>query len=183
MKSITDDILSWSKDFLEKPNKHINNYPVCPYAKKTRLEKKIKVVEHHNADTFLEKTINECSQFSKNNNKICIVACDDFKITADELNDYVHTLNHIFVPQDIYLMASHPIDEEEDLDFLQDTEWESDNEFYMILIQCYSELEKASASLKKIKYYDNWDKDYYGATVLKRKKYKRLHENCKSNLA
>jgi len=115
VKSITEDILSWSKDFLEKPNKHLNGYPVCPYAKKTRINKKIRIVEHHNTDTLLEKIVEECNNFTSNNNKICIVACNNMYVTADELHDYIHALNHVYVPQDVYLMASHPEDAEEEI--------------------------------------------------------------------
>jgi len=183
VKSITEDILSWSKDFLEKPNKHLNGYPVCPYAKKTRINKKIRIVEHHNTDTLLEKIVEECNNFTSNNNKICIVACNNMYVTADELHDYVHALNHVYVPQDVYLMASHPEDAEEEIDFLQDTEWESDNEFFMILIQPFVELEKASATLKKTDYYNNWEEDYYRGTVCKREQYRKLYENRKSNMA
>ena len=45
MRTIKEDILSWSKDFLEIPNKHLNNFPVCPYAKKTRLDNHINIIE------------------------------------------------------------------------------------------------------------------------------------------
>ena len=48
-------------------------------------------------------------------------------------------------------MASHPEDFDEEIDFLQDTEWESHNDFMMVLIQPFDELEEASKSLKK-----NW---------------------------
>ena len=33
MRTIEQDILSWSKDFLEHPNPLLGNKPVCPYAK------------------------------------------------------------------------------------------------------------------------------------------------------
>ena len=35
-RTITQDIISWSKNFLEKPNKDLGGKPVCPFAKKTR---------------------------------------------------------------------------------------------------------------------------------------------------
>ena len=52
-----------------------------------------------------------------------------------------------------------------------------DNEFLMVLIQPFDELERASSQLTKTGYYNNWPKDYYDATVNKRKQYRRLrHE-------
>ena len=39
MRTIEQDILSWSKDFLEHPNPLLGNKPVCPYAKTARKKK------------------------------------------------------------------------------------------------------------------------------------------------
>ena len=44
MRTIEQDILSWSKDFLEHPNSLLGNKPVCPYAKATRKNDKIKIL-------------------------------------------------------------------------------------------------------------------------------------------
>ena len=173
MRTIKEDILSWSKDFLEIPNKHLNNFPVCPYAKKTRLDNHINIIEHNDSSTYLEAVIKEADNFK---GKISIVACSDLSITADELADYIHALNYVYVPRDVYLMASHPEDFDEEIDFLQDTAWESDNDFLMVLIQSFDELEEASTSLKKIGYYDNWNKDYFSGTVEQRKQYKHLRK-------
>lgn len=173
MRTIKEDILSWSKDFLEIPNKHLNNFPVCPYAKKTRLDNHINIIEHNDPSTYLEAVIKEADNFK---GKISIVACSDLSITADELADYIHALNYVYVPRDVYLMASHPEDFDEEIDFLQDTAWESHNDFLMVLIQSFDELEEASTSLKKIGYYDNWNKDYFSGTVEQRKQYKHLRK-------
>ena len=173
MRTIKEDILSWSKDFLEIPNKHLNNFPVCPYAKKTRLDNHIDIVEHNDPSTYLEAVIKEANNFK---GKISIVACSDLSITADELADYIHALNYVYVPRDVYLMASHPEDFDEEIDFLQDTAWESYNDFLMVLIQSFDELEEASTSLKKIGYYDNWNEDYFSGTVEQRKQYKHLRK-------
>jgi len=173
VRTIKEDILSWSKDFLEIPNKHLNNFPVCPYAKKTRLDNHINIVEHNDPSTYLEAIIKEADNFK---GKISIVACSDLSITADELADYIHALNYVYVPRDVYLMASHPEDFDEEIDFLQDTAWESHNDFLMVLIQSFDELEEASTSLKKIGYYDNWNEDYFSGTVEQRKQYKHLRK-------
>ena len=73
-------------------------------------------------------------------------------------------------------MCFHPNDgeEEEPVTFLEDTTWYPDNEFLMVLIQPFDELEKASANLEKIGFYNNWPSDYYNGTVKKRQQYRRL---------
>ena len=94
-RTITQDIITWSKEFLEKPNKDLGNKPVCPFAKKAREENKLRIVEVKKSKDFLNKVVDECKSFG--NKDVVIVACDDMTITADELDDYVHALNKVFV--------------------------------------------------------------------------------------
>ena len=65
-------------------------------------------------------------------------------------------------------MASH-YEQSGDVDFLYDDDFETDNEFSMILIQRLAELESASQNLKNKGFYKNWDKEYYKQTVQTRK--------------
>ena len=176
VKTITEDIISWSKDFIELPNKHLGGVPACPYAKKARLNDRVRIVEINNAHQLLETIVYECNNIKDFDKQITIIGCDDLFYTADELNDFIHAFNHVFVPQDVYLMCFHPDDEEEDepVTFLEDTNWYPDNDFLMVLIQPFEELEKASANLERIGFYRSWPRDYYEGTVLKRQSYRRL---------
>ena len=174
MRTIEEDIISWSKDFLELPNKELGDKPVCPYAKKARISGQIDIVVEESGEKLLQTVVNQCNRFTESGKKICIVACPDLEVTADELDSYVHALNHVFVPQDVYLMGSHPVNDLEPVEFLENTDWESDNEFLMVLIQPFEELEKASSNLNKIGFYKAWPTDYYESTVTKRKTYRRL---------
>jgi len=71
-------------------------------------------------------------------------------------------------------MPFHPYDDSEEVEFLEDN-LETENEFFMVLIQLFSKLEEASENLNKQGYYDNWDEEYYKDTVLKRQSYRRIH--------
>jgi hypothetical protein len=150
--------------------------PACPFAKKARLNDRVRIVEINNSHHLLETIIYECNNIKSFDKQITIIGCDDLFFTAEELNNYIHALNHVFVPKDVYLMCFHPEDEEEDepVTFLEDTEWHPDNEFLMVLIQPFEELEKASANLERIGFYRSWPRDYYEGTVLKRQSYRRL---------
>ena len=170
-RTITQDIISWSKNFLEKPNKDLGGKPVCPFAKKTREDNKLQIVEIKESKDFLNKVVDECKSFGIND--VVIVACNDMTITSDELSDYVHALNKVFVRDDVYLIASYPDDEV--IGFLESEEFEPDNDFYMILIQSYQKLEDGSSSLSKTDYYEHWSDEYYADTVLVRKQYGDIH--------
>ena len=170
-RTITQDIISWSKNFLEKPNKDLGGKPVCPFAKKTREDNKLRIVEIKESKDFLNKVVDECKSFGIND--VVIVACNDMTITSDELSDYVHALNKVFVRDDVYLIASYPDDEV--IGFLESEEFEPDNDFYMVLIQSYQKLEDGSSSLSKTDYYEHWSDEYYADIVLVRKQYGDIH--------
>ena len=179
MTSITDDILTWSEKYLEPKNKHLGDVPVCPYARMARLKKTYRVLECHDHNKFLDKILEGVEIAKQPDVQIVMVGCDDIKYEVGEMEAIIHAYNLVFVPQDIYLMGSHPYDEEEEepVEFLETEEWQPHNEFIMILIQKFDELEKASDNLRKTGYYDNWPSDYYEGTVNKRKSYRRYrHE-------
>ena len=175
MTSITDDILTWSEKYLEPKNKHLGDVPVCPYARMARLKKTYRILECRNFEKFLD-TILQAAEMAKDPEiQIVIVGCDDIQYEPEELAAVIHAYNLVFVPQDIYMMCSHPYDdeEEEDIEFLDTDDWEPSNSFMMVLVQKFDELEKASDNLRKPGYYQHWPSDYYEGTVNKRKSYRR----------
>ena len=175
MRSITEDILQWSEYYLEPKNKHLGDVPVCPYARMARLQKKYRILECHNFAEFQDLILAGAKLLQDPDIQIVIVGCDDIGYSVDEFDSVIDILNRVMVPQDVYLMGSHPYDEEEDepVEFLDTGDWEPDNEFMMALIQNYDELEKASDNLQKTGYYQHWPSDYYEGTVLKRQSYRR----------
>tara|TARA_R110002012_G_scaffold55647_2_gene142057 strand:- start:1140 stop:1676 length:537 start_codon:yes stop_codon:yes gene_type:complete len=175
MKSITEDILEWSEKYLEPKNQHLGNVPVCPYARTARIKKTYRILECKNFNAFQDAIIDGAKLAKDLDIQIVIVACNDIQYTPEELDSVIDVLNRVLVPQDIYLMCSHPYDDDEDeeIDFLDTNGWTPDNEFMMVLIQKFDELEKASDTLRKTGYYDKWPTDYYEGTVLKRQSYRR----------
>jgi len=181
MKSITEDILDWSKNYIEQPSEALGNVPVCPYAKKARETKALKILEVTDHEKLIDSIVEGTELIKDPGTDIVIVGCSDIEITVDELNATIHAYNVIFVPQDIYLMASHPYDDEEDepVEFLETGDWEPDNEFLMVLIQNFDKLEKSSDMMNKKGYYSAWPSDYYEGTVLKRQSYRRYRNGQK----
>jgi hypothetical protein len=79
-----------------------------------RLQNKYKILECNEFDNFLD-TILEGVQIVKDPEiQIVIVGCDDIGYTPEEYSSVIHAYNLVYVPQDIYLMGSHPEDDEED---------------------------------------------------------------------
>ena len=102
MTSITEELLSWSENFLEKPSKDLDGWTVCPYAKAARLKNQVKIIELNDSKEFLYTVSKEARTIKQQNKKLIIVACDDISIYVDELACYIEALNYAFVYIVIY---------------------------------------------------------------------------------
>ena len=165
MRSVTDDILLWSKKIIEKPNKHLGNFPTCPYAQGCRTQEQFEIEEVHDAEQLYPTVVEWANKLKKTKYRIVIIGCSDLSINANELASSIEALNFVYMPKDVYLMSSHPETGEENIDFLYDHGFDTDNNFLMVLIQRYQDLENASQKLKKVGYYKHWEEDYYKETV------------------
>ena len=172
-KTISEDIIDWSIQFVEKKSNKLDEWPVCPYAKQARLKNQFEVIEVKDSNDYLFEVVKQARTIKEKKKKLIVVASGDMQIEVDELANYVTALNHTFVMDDVYLMPFHPDDDgEEEVEFLEG-EYEPENTFYMVLIQPFKELEAASGHLHKKGYYKNWNKEYYQDTVVKRQSYRR----------
>jgi hypothetical protein len=165
LRSIKEDISLWSKTVIEKPNKHLGNFAACPYAKSCRQKKQFKIEEVHEAKQLLPTVVDWANKLKRTKYRIAIIGCSDLSITATQLDSSIEALNFVYMPKDVYLMASHPETGDDNIDFLYDHGFNTENTFSMILIQRYQDLEEASQKLKKVGYYKYWEADYYNETV------------------
>jgi hypothetical protein len=173
LPSIRDDIIRWSKEVIEKPNEHLGNFPTCPYAQQCRVQNTFKIEELHEAQQLIPLVVDWANKLKRTRYRIVVIGCSDLSLSATELSSAVEALNFAYMPKDVYLMASHPETGDDDIDFLYDHEFKTANEFSMVLIQRYQDLEEASEKLKRVGYYSHWEKDYYKATVLHRQELQR----------
>ena len=110
MRTIEEDIISWSKNFLELPNEELGGKPVCPYAKQARTSGQINIVVEESGEKLLETVVNQCNNFKQSGKKICIVACPDLETTADQLEDYVtHLIMYLY--HRMYTLCLHILED------------------------------------------------------------------------
>lgn len=168
------EVLDWIVNFVEKPNPILNNLPLCPYARTARLDGKLLIIE--NESQLFEKFLIEQIEKFKLSNLDIIVAIDHNidSIGIDYLTELVHSLNMRLVPEDVYLLMSHPDDETiEDDDVFKDNDEIGipPQDYVMIFIQNYSLLTNASDALHKRGYYKNMSSELYDSLVNKRRSY------------
>ena len=98
MKSITEDILEWSEEYLEPKNEHLGNVPVCPYARTARLKKTFRILECKKFVNFQDAIIGGAKIAKDPEVQIVIVACDDIGYEPEELDSVIDILNRVLVP-------------------------------------------------------------------------------------
>lgn len=169
---IEEDLRGWSRQVLEVPNKYLKGLPACPYAKKAWKENKVLVVE---AEDVLQEAFKQCKSFYKKDKELIVVASYALP-DIEAFNYYIDCFLNQNFPK-LHCMGFHPDygAEDAELDFLADTEWESqiDEDYCMIFIQDLELVVKASDKLKPLGYYEVYPKEEYEALVVDRKR--RLH--------
>ena len=93
MRTIAEDILGWSKNYIEKPSEALGNVPVCPYAKKARETKALKILEVTDHTKLIDNIVEGTELIKNPDIDIVIVGCDDVQITIEELSATIHAYN------------------------------------------------------------------------------------------
>ena len=151
-ETIQDEITTWMKDFVEKPNPLLKNWAPCPYARQARIADKIKVYWSHQADI---QNVISTSLMQLTDNDAVIIAFDHNLIDAQTLTDKVNDWNtNWLMPKDFVILEDHP-DTVENISGLN----MNFGKCGLIILQRLSELNHASEKLKEKGYYDTWSED------------------------
>lgn len=180
--SIEQDLRNWSKYVLEVPNKHLNGLPACPFARKAWIDNKVRVIEAK--DDVILSAIHNRHQVGQYE----LVVIASYAIPdPDVMYRTIEAMNILCAKDDLYFMCFHPEygAEDAELDFLYDTDWESniDADYCMIFIQSLSMVDDASKQLEEKGYYRNIPEDEYQNLVIKRRQLReeQNHDEAKSN--
>jgi len=176
---IKEDVRLWSKHYLEVSNKHLGGFPACPFAKKAWLDNKVQV-EIKIKNYHYKKELNELIYKLDFNEKEILIFCDPYySYTPNKLHEITEYYNDKYNKLNMYFMSFHPHNPatSQDQAFLVEPEGkipevESDLKYSMMLVQKFSQLEKASDKLKRLGYYKKWPDEYYKDVVeTRRNKY------------
>lgn len=183
-KLILDDIYTWSKEYLEIPNVHLNKMPACPYAKQAWKDDKV-WIEIREPTAGYRRQLNRLLNKLDFKEKEILIFCDPYFIefSLTKFQETIDAYNAKWNKKDVYFMGFHPNNPAsvEDQEFLvhpkgEDVEMpESKVSYSMMLIQKFSQLYEASDRLHRMGYYKKWPKAYYDDVVASRQKqYKKL---------
>ena len=147
------DILNWIEDFVEQSNPNLNNWSPCPFARRSRLENRLSILQGKDVGSDVDDLV-----LSWNDSyDVVIFVYDKDRYAIDELADSVEQLNKRYtLSKDILVLEDHPMDPE-----IVNSVKMNQGQYILVLCQRFSKVNLASAELKEQGYYDTWSKEYY----------------------
>jgi hypothetical protein len=168
LNTVKQDIYTWIETFLEKSNPELNNWPVCPYAKKARLENKIDI----RLGQSIETDLTSISTSWSDNIDVVVLVYSIEQYSSKETTDLVEILNfNLLMPKDLLVLEDHPFDKE-----IINGVCVNQGQYILLLVQRLSKIQQASRDLKNKGYYKLWSKEYYDRVVGWREQYEAEHK-------
>jgi hypothetical protein len=142
-------LLNWLENFVEKPNKDFNNWPICPFARQARLNNKIAII-------FCDS--NEWISSAKNNlkeldtNEVLVLCFDHTAIDPLIFSEEVKNLNCELIPNNFVALEDHPT-----LTELVNGVPMNFGHCALLVVQHLDRLTLASEQLMSKGYYNHWN--------------------------
>lgn len=153
---------NWLKNFVEVPNKNLNGWSPCPYARQARLDNKIKIIVQE-LETNVLASVENNLEFLDKDVEVIIFCFDPNKILPEELLDNISSLNKKY--SDLIFLEDHPAMQE----YINGVKMNF-GECVLVLAQKKDKLNDASNKLKNKGYYDCWSQSNLEDIVLWRTK-------------
>ena len=139
------EIQKWIEKFVSKPNKLLNGFPPCPYAR-TAL---IKYVETDHVNMLFDIMLEWNDDV-----EVVVLHTPTENYTPEGLRFIVNKFNQIAMKEDIVALEDHP-DDVENVNGVK----MNFGKCIIILVQRLSKINEASHVLKEKGYYDVWSKE------------------------
>ncbi|WP_421657552.1 hypothetical protein [Leptothermofonsia sp. ETS-13] len=157
---IIAQMISYMQNVLEKPHPVFGGLPICPFARKARLEKKVLYhvyrfvpLDRLNPDVHLMQFIQDFSR-SKQYEALLVINPDRQALTLDELQQFVEGLNEVIAPYGLIAFGGHPQEP-----FNIQGVYTRREPFINFTVQTQEKVKAASDALLKTHYYDYWSEE------------------------
>ena len=156
---VIDSVVNWMEKFVEVPHPSFGNLPPCPYARKYRLEGKVKIVECPTNDYAVDiwNTASHVMTDWNDDYEAVVVARKHptrRHNTPEELSFEIQKLNQEFKDRDLVCLEDHPEDEE----FIDGIQMNHGN-LILVVVQRLSKINKHTKMLQGGPYYKNWTQE------------------------
>ena len=153
---IIDTMVQYLDTVLEQPHPVFGGLPICPFAKKARLQNKIFYtvltlsMDQLHADSALRQAI-AAFQESSQYDVLLVISPDETALTVAQVQDFVEQLNRDLAPQGLTAFGGHPQDT-----FNVQGVFTRREPFINLTIQSMTVLQTASQQLARTTYYQHW---------------------------
>jgi hypothetical protein len=168
--NIKKDIEKWTLDFVEETHP-VTGYPICPYAKKARMDNQTKIEVHTKGRLieFLENLVDK----NYPSDTITIVAAKPRYLYHPTLDKQILELNKRIIPKNLFIqggIAKHTKSKFKTL---------IQGSYYFCVINKLYPVLKGADALTKTNYYATWSDEHFKRVVDNRNKlvYNVLQEN------
>ena len=145
---ITQDLITWMQEFVEKPNPALGNWAPCPYARKARIDNQIRIV--FSEVDHLWQTVQDCLP-GLDQQEVAVVCFDHTQIHHVLLETLVGKWNLGLMSQNYVILEDHP-DNVETVNGVH----MNFGKCGLLVLQKLDKLNRASDMLREKGYYDVW---------------------------
>ena len=154
------DIMNWITSFVEKPSPLLNGWPPCPYARRARLDGRIKI-ESGNTP---QQDLHHWCRRGLGELDVVVLFYDPTKWPLQDFRQAWMPCQELLGDHDLYVLEDHP----EDVEMVKNVCMNQGN-WALLLLQSKTKLEEASNQLMQKNYYHGWDDQYLQALFKGRK--------------
>jgi hypothetical protein len=144
------DVINWITSFVEQPHPALGGWPVCPFARKARINNGVEI------RPGVIDPYTDLAHIEPGDRQVLILIYDPKNFTAEEFHSQISLVNSGFLmPRGLFALGDHP-DHTETVKGVQMNQ----GQWALAFVQNKKELERHARDLVERNYYQGWDEDY-----------------------
>ena len=151
-KTVTDDILAWSENFVEVPHPSLGGWPPCPFARQARLNHTVEVLI--GADPYFD--LKNRSRWGMGAHEVIVYAYDPKEWPYSRFHSAIEDANKEFLlNKNLLALEDHPADVEDVNGVVM-----NQGKYALVLVQSLSKLNTAAQQMSAKGFYHDWPEEY-----------------------
>ena len=152
IKTVTQDILAWSENFVEVPHPALGGWPPCPFARQARLKGTVGIFIGKEPYFDLESR----ASLGMQQYEVIVYAYDPGEWTYDYFSPRLRSANRDFLlAANLIVLEDHPAAVEDVNGVIM-----NQGKYALSLVQSLSDLDQRSRQIADKGFYHDWPEDY-----------------------
>jgi hypothetical protein len=152
IKTVTQDILTWSENFIEVPHPALGNWAPCPFARQARLQGTVGIFIGREPYFDLESR----AALGMQQYEVIIYAYDPGEWTLEYFSPRLQSANRDFLlAANLIALEDHPEDGENVNGVIM-----NQGQYALSMVQSLSELDRRAQQIAVKGFYHDWPEDY-----------------------